>query len=189
MSYKHSFIKAYHESAKLGLEPENRPFPLKRKLSKKQVQKILQICADYLYSIELNNSSDLASKCIPVHMALQALLWKALSVESYITIGDRVWSDYTYCEMSYEYILQEIEKPNISDPLKAHVWLTLCDGSVLDCTGEAHMDLLLQRGDYPTHKCLVYFPPDKNVSDGFYRPFLVGRAFLTLIGAYDVIQN
>lgn len=35
LSYKHSFVKACHESAKLGLEPKVNPLPLKRKLSKK----------------------------------------------------------------------------------------------------------------------------------------------------------
>lgn len=79
------------------------------------MQKILQICVDYIYSIEFNGSSDLAGKCIPVHMALQSLLWKVLSVESYTTIGDRVWSDYIYCEMSYDYIIRELEKTNIND--------------------------------------------------------------------------
>lgn len=153
------------------------------------MQKILQVCVDYIYSIEFNNSSDLAGKCIPVYMALQSLLCKVLSVESYITIGDRVWSDYIYCEMSYDYIIRELEKTNINDALKAHVWLTLRDGSVLDCTGEAYMDLLFKRGNHPTHECVAYFPPDKNLSDGFYRPYLVGSAFLTHIGAYAVIQK
>lgn len=151
------------------------------------MQDILHLCADYLYSIGLSKSSELANKCIPVHMHLQPLLQEHVSIESYVTIGDKYFHDYVYCEMSYESILKELQNPNIEASLKAHVWLTLRDGSVLDCTGEAHMDLLFNRGDHPTHQCIAYIPSDKPVSNGYYRPYLVGSEFLKRTGAFAIV--
>jgi len=187
LNYKTRFVTAYHKSSEVGLEPDCQALPFKKKLSKKKVQEIRQFCIDYLYSIGLTKSSELANKCIPVHMHLQPLIREHLSVESYITIGDKYWDDYVYCKMSYETILQELQDPDVEASLKAHVWLTLRDGSVLDCTGEAHMDLLFNRGDHHTHQCIAYIPSDKPVSDGYYRPYLVGSEFLKRVGAFAIV--
>lgn len=187
MNYKTRFIAAYQKSSEIGLEPDCKALPFQKKLSKNKIQTILHSCADYLYSVSFEKSSDLASNCIPVHFQIQAMLREKLSVDSFITIGDKVWSDYVYCKMSYRAIQQELGSPSVTSPLKAHVWLTLGDGSVLDCTGEAHMDILFDRGEHPTHKCFAFIPPEKSVSDGYYRPYLVGSEFLKKSGALAIV--
>lgn len=178
---------AFQKSLELGLASKNQALSFEQVLSKEQVHEVLHLCADYLYEVGLTQSSDLAKNCIPVHMHLQPLLKDYLALDSFITIGDKYWKDYVYCEMSYESIQEELRNPDIGASLKAHIWLTLADGSVLDCTGEAHMDLLLNRGNHPAHKCLVYHSPDESIPDGYYRPFLVGSEFLIRTGAFSIV--
>ncbi|AKO51386.1 hypothetical protein ABA45_02275 [Marinobacter psychrophilus] len=188
MDYKKRFIAAHKKSSELGLNPEPQALPFAKEYSKQRVQKILQACADYLYSCELETSSDLATNCIPIHMQLQAFLREHLSVRSSITIGDKFWKDYVYCHMSYQDILEELQHPMADAALKAHVWLTLGDGSVLDCTGEAHMDLLFNRSEHPTHECFAFVRPSQTIPDGYYRPYLVGSDFLERTGAFAIVS-
>ena len=178
MDYKTRFIAAHKKSSELGLEPGPQALPFTKEHSKQKVQNILQACADHLYSAGLDTSSDLASNCLPVHMQLQAFLREHLSVGSSITIGDKFGEDYVYCHMSYQTILEELQKTEMDSAVKAHVWLTLRDGSVLDCIGEAHMDLLFNRGEHPTHECFAFVRPNQIIPDGYYRPYLVGSEFL-----------
>lgn len=188
MNYKDMFIKSYHETLKIGLDPGSKVLPFKATISKKKVDQILTFCAMHLRLMGFTRSSELAGKCIPVHIELQFLLREKFSVKSNITIGDKFWNDYVYCEMSYKSIEQELQKPNINNPIKAHVWLTLSDGSILDCTGEAHMDVIWKRGDFPAENCIAYVPSDKVMSNGYYRPYLVGGDFLIKTGAIRIQQ-
>ena len=127
MNYKDMFIKSYHETLKIGLDPGSKVLPFKATISKKKVDQILTFCAMHLRLMGFTRSSELAGKCIPVHIELQFLLREKFSVKSNITIGDKFWNDYVYCEMSYKSIEQELQKPNINNPIKAHVWLTLSE--------------------------------------------------------------
>ena len=169
MNYKTRFIDAYEKTLELGLEVGYSPLPFSRKLHKKKSLDVMRFCIDVLNSNNLKRSSDLAEKCVPVHMLLQKVLKEQLSINSHITIGDKHWPDYTYCKTSYDILRQELKSPATQEPFQAHVWLTLSDGSILDCTVEAHIDLIAQRGVFPTEKCVVYHPCDqKDTNGGFY---------------------
>lgn len=184
MNYKKRLEDAFARTKRLGLKVGASPLPLKTDLSKEVKQNILQLCAEALNHYGYVTSSKLASKCTPVHLMLQSHLKSDLSIDSYITIGDRYWDDYIYCEMTDESIKKELESPNIYEPVKAHVWLTLPDGTILDCTAEAHADLLFKRGEHPTHNCIMLVDPNQqeDAKAGYHRPFLLGSGFLEQTG-------
>lgn len=186
MAYKERFISAVHKTKELGLSSGTAPLPLKSQLSEKKYSNIMQLCLEFLTFHGFKKSSDLAEKCIPVHMMLRDVIQRELSIKTYVTIGDRYWSDYVYCEMSYEQINIELENPDVNNPIKAHVWLTLPDGSVLDCTGEAHADLVFGRGEHPINECIYLFLPQRVLKEGYYRPYLVGDEFLIRTGSIRV---
>ena len=187
--YKTKFISAYHKTKELGLHIEGKPIPIGKALSDKKIEKICKISVEHLRISELKNSYDLAEKCIPVHMSLKEVLKENFNINTHVTIGDRYWDDYIYCEMTYDSIAKEIDSPNLDSPLRAHVWLTLSDGTILDCTGEAHADLLFERGNFPSERCISLIRPDKRIQQGYHRPFLIGSAFLMKTGSYRVISS
>jgi hypothetical protein len=189
LNYKDKFTSALNKSYELDLEVKASPLPFKKSLTVTEQQKILQFCAEALMHYGYVSSSELANQCTPVHLMLQALLKEHLDVDSYITIGDRYWHDYVYCEMSYESIISELNNPQTEHPIKAHVWLTLSDGTVLDCTAEAHADLLFNRGTHPSPQCIMFVKPDEKVDDksGYHRPYLVGIDFLEKTGVCKLV--
>ncbi|TMO27371.1 hypothetical protein CWC28_10735 [Pseudoalteromonas sp. S4492] len=184
MNYRKRLVEALDRTEKLGLKLDFSPLPLTADLPIDVKQNIFQLCAEALNHYGYVTSSDLASKCTPVHLMLQSHLKSDLNIDSYITIGDRYWDDYIYCEMSDESINKELESTNIHEPIKAHVWLTLSDGTILDCTAEAHADLLFKRGEHPAHKCIMLIDPKQpeDAKTGYHRPFILGSAFLKKTG-------
>ncbi|WP_458735101.1 hypothetical protein [Zobellella taiwanensis] len=184
LSYKERLIEAIKYTESLCLHKENIEFTFDKQLEQSVRQQIFQLSGDALYDYGYNKSSDLAGKCTPVHLMLQQHLKNDLGIDSLITIGDRYWDDYIYCEMTKESIERELNHSNIYEPIKAHVWLTLPDGTILDCTAEAHADLLFERGEHPAHKCIVLVEPSKeeNAKSGYHRPILVGTGFLEKTG-------
>lgn len=184
MNYKDRFITATGKTKELGLNVGSNVLPFKKKFSKKKQQQILHLCANALRHHGYSTSSSLASQCTPVHLMLKSVLKENLGINSVITIGDRFWDDYIYCEMSYKSINEELSNVKQDQPIKAHVWLTLPDGTILDCTGEAHADLLFERGEHPLEQCLMYVD-HLSVEDpktGYHRPYLVGEDFLLKAG-------
>lgn len=190
MSYKNRLIEAVNYTRGLGLKIEKSPLPLGDKIEIGVMQDIFQLCGDVLYHYGYQTSSDLASKCTPVHLLLQHHLKNDMNLDSFITVGDRFWNDYVYCEMSKDSIESELKNPNMVGDIKAHVWLTLTDGTILDCTAEAHADLLFNRGEHPAHKCIMFIDPNKeeNAKSGYHRPYLIGTEFLEKTGMYKIIS-
>lgn len=188
MSYLERLEKALIRNKKYGLKLDENLLPLKPVFSKDTKQQIFQLCADALYEFGYSTSSHLASRCTPVHLMLQQLLKNILDVDSVITIGDRYWDDYIYCSMSEDSISKELDNPNILEPVKAHVWLTLSDGTILDCTAEAHADMLFKRGEHPAHECIMFVEVNEpeNPKTGYHRPFLVGPDFLIKTGVVQL---
>ena len=186
MNYKERFIAAVNKTKELHIGSVEKVLPLGKSLSEKKKIQILNLCHEALLHQGFNQSSDLAKQCVPVHMMLQQILSDHLNIKSHITIGDKYWSDYIYCETSYDYITNEYSEPNEHSPLQAHVWLTLSDGTILDCTGEAHADMLMGRGEHPTHQCLSYIKPTENIADGYHRPYIVGSEFLYKTGSFAI---
>lgn len=182
-SYKAKFVAAVKYTQQLGLEPGETPIPW-RKISVKKARDVLLIAWEVLNEAGMRKSSDLAKNCVAVHCKLQKDIYYYLKIKTYITIGDIYFSDYVYCEMSHASIEKELNSPVLGKPINAHVWLTLPDGSILDCTGEAHLDLIFGRDEHPLEKCLTFIPPDENIKDGYRRPFLVGREFLDRAGVF-----
>lgn len=184
MSYKNRIIEAIKYTESLGLHVEKIPLPFESQLERSVKEQIFQLCADALYYYGYNSSSDLAGKCTPVHLMLRQHLKNDLGIDSFITVGDRFWDDYVYCEMTKESIEKELNHKNVNEPIKAHVWLTLTDGTILDCTAEAHADLLFKRGEHPSHECIMIVEPGKeeDAKSGYHRPVLVGTGFLEQTG-------
>jgi hypothetical protein len=182
-SYKDRFVSALKYTETLGLSPNETPIPWCEKMPVDKAREVLLCSRDVLASLGMRQSSDLAKKCSKVHLALQSAIYDFLKLKTYITIGDIFWSDYVYCEMSYDSIEKELNNPNFGKPLDAHIWLTLPDGSILDCTGEAHLDLIMGRGEHSLEECITFIQTDKHVEDGYRRPFLVGTKFLVKVGA------
>lgn len=189
MNYEKRIISAIEKTKELGLELNSNLYPFTTALSHEQKRQALQLCVDVLYSKGYRQSSDLASNCTPVHLEMQYFLKSELNLDSFITIGDRYWDDYVYCEMSYENIERELSSPDLSKPIKAHVWLTLSDGTILDCTAEAHADLLYKRGEHPIEQCLmlVEIGNVENAKSGYHRPYLIGADFLQKTGVCGMV--
>jgi hypothetical protein len=191
LNYEERIISAINKTKLLGLELNGKPYPFKAVLSHEKKLSALRRCVDFLYSKGFRSSSDLASNCTPVHLMTQRLLKTEFNIDSFITIGDRYWDDYIYCEMSYEKIELELKKPDLNEPIKAHVWLTLSDGTIIDFTAEAHADLLFQRGENPTENCIMIVDSDNEEDDksGYHRPYLLGADFLEKVGVCKVLPE
>lgn len=188
MNYIDRVIEAIKYTESLGLHVEKNPLPFDKQLAHSIKQQVYQLCTEALDHYDYKNSSDLAGKCTPVHLMLKHYLKKDLDLDSFITIGDRFWDDYIYCEMTKESIENELENKNIHEPIKAHVWLTLTDGAILDCTAEAHADLLFNRGEHPAGKCIMMIEPTKeeDAKSGYHRPALIGSGFLEKTGMFQI---
>jgi len=187
VGYKDRFISAVNKTVEMGITLDANPLPLSKGITEQKTIQILDLCLESLLNLGFRKSSDLARQCVLVHTTLQHILRENLNVKSYITIGDRYWSDYIYCETSYEYIKNEMNSPNIESPIQVHVWLTLSDGSILDCTGEAHVDLISQRGDFPTRECFQMIEPQEKITDGYHRPYIIGSEFLRRTGSFAIM--
>lgn len=191
MNYKDRLLEAITYTRSLRLYIDNSALSLDVELADNIKQKIFQLCGDALYQAGLQRSFHLAGKCAPIHLMLKERLKADLGIESLITIGDRFWDDYVYCEMTKESVENELTCTNIFEPIKAHVWLTLSDGTILDCTAEAHADILFGRGEHPAHKCIMIVSPNKaeDAKTGYHRPVLVGSEFLEKTGMVQMVLD
>lgn len=191
MNYKDRLIEAISYTQSLKLNIEKLALSLDVELADNSKHKILRLCGDALYQAGLISSSYLAGKCAPIHLMLKERLKAELGIESLITIGDRFWDDYVYCEMTKESVENELNRTNTFEPIKAHVWLTLSDGTILDCTAEAHADILLGRGEHPAHQCIMIVSPNKaeDAKTGYHRPVLVGSGFLEKTGMVKIVHE
>jgi hypothetical protein len=183
VSYKEKFAAALNKSIELGLQVDSDLLPFNRQeLNAQERQELLALCSEILPQLGFETSSDLASRCIEVHTTIQSAIKMILGIDSTITIGDIHWPEhnYVYCKTSYERLIDELGSPNHEADIKLHTWLTLVDGSILDCTSQAHADLLFDRGERPIHECFSFIPLNE---DNGYTPYLVGSHFLYKIGA------
>ncbi|AZG35788.1 MULTISPECIES: hypothetical protein [Shewanella] len=188
MDYKKRLEEAFSKTKNLDFTIDIPLFPLKVVIPKEIKKHIFQLCTDALNHYGYVSSSELAAKCTPVHLMIQSHLKSNLNIDSCITIGDLYWDDYIYCEMTGDSIKKELENPKVHETIKAHVWLTLLDGTILDCTAQAHLDLLQDRGVHPAHECIMLVEPNKSedAKSGYHRPFLLGTDFLTKTGMVRV---
>jgi hypothetical protein len=191
LNYKDRLLEAITYTQSLRLHIDNSVLSLDVELADKSKQEIFQLCGDALYQAGLQSSSHLAGKCAPIHLMLKERLKAELGIESLITIGDRFWDDYVYCEMTKESVENELNSTNIFEPIKAHIWLTLSDGTILDCTAEAHADILFRRGEHPAHQCIMIVSPNKaeDAKTGYHRPVLVGSGFLEKTGMVQIVLD
>jgi hypothetical protein len=185
MNYNDRFQAAIIKTNELNLPIT--PIKFGNPLSDDFIRNIVGFGIEMLNRMGLTDSKKLASKCVPVNFYLNKLLESELGIKSYVTIGDRYWNENDiYCEMSYEKIVSELDKPNIQETIDAHVWLTLTDGTVIDFTSEAHIDVLEGRGCFPSTECFQVIKLNENVEKGFHRPFLVGDEFLYKTGCIQL---
>ncbi|KAF7788531.1 hypothetical protein PRUB_a1519 [Pseudoalteromonas rubra] len=185
LAYRGSFIEAVSKTKMYELgEPDN-VLPLSQKATSTNRQmRMLKFCHDVLVKNGFRCSADLARQCIPVHLILQRALNEYLGIHSHITIGHVEVEDTIYCETSYDYLKRELVAPGVNSALSFHVWLTLTDGAVLDCSMQAHFDVTSRKMNYPTRECMTYLSTQEVLSEVKYRPFVVGTDYLKNIGAF-----
>lgn len=184
MKYKDRFISAVNKTQELGLNVSLYPLPFKKEMSHKKIHDVIRHCFWNLHSKGIFYASQVAAKCTLISLELQNAL-RIAGVKSYITIGDVVFAeqDYIYCEMSYESIGGELKNPNVYSPLKAHVWLTLEDGTIIDFTAMAHIDLMCGDPDFELSSSkVVVARPGVESKSNYYRPYLVDVDFLIKTG-------
>jgi hypothetical protein len=118
-----------------------------------------------LKAIEIHQNSRLNAP----PFILLCSFFNELDLDSYITIGGRYWDDYIYCEMPYENIERELNSPDLNNSIKAHIWLTLSDGTIIDCTAETDNV--------------------ENAKSGYHRPYLIGADFLLKTGVCEIFYE
>ena len=188
MKYTDRFLTALSKTKELALSVE--PFKFGQAIPIEEINSILRLCVETLHRGGYTDSQTLAGNCIPVHTLLNDTIRRSLDIITFITIGDRYWDEKDiYCEMSYEAISKELKNPDITKPLKAHTWLTLTDGTIIDFTSEAHLDIIERRGNHPLVECCKMLKPNEVEDNGYYRPFLIGAAFLFETGSVRFQQS
>lgn len=182
MDYKIAFENAVAQTLGLGLTLNANPIPLHvSPISKEQMQPALVQCIRILRERGYFTSKELNTKCVDVHLLIKQFLKFMFDIETHITIGSMKVQGWDYCSMTYNYILQELASPNFHQEIRAHVWLTLPDGSIIDWTGQAWHDI--QIGEvHSVENCLLYFSPNEFRDDLYHKPYLVGEDFLLKTG-------
>lgn len=187
MNYKVEFEKAVLQTWELNLNLHGKPIPLMTDpIPKENVLLVLGECIPYLKQNGYFSSQELSGKCVAVHLLIKSILRQAFGLESHITIGSMHGNGWKYCAMSYSYIREELQSPSTTEELKAHIWLTLPDGSIVDWTGQAWYDLQTKE-THELENCLVYLAPNEFNPEHYYRPYLVGEEFLVRTGTIDPV--
>lgn len=187
MNYQDSFAAAYDKTLLLELDPNMQHRDFVDPFTKEEIDFIVKSSIDFFKSFGCLSSSDLAHQCIPLNIFLRNYLRERLSIESFITVGSVILNgEWVYGVASYEAITKELLKPDKENPLSIHTWLTLNDGSVLDCTLEGYLDVKLGRGEHRIDECMGFFSSGVTPSGDTYIPFLVGEDFLRKVGAFTV---
>gem|GEM_PF-1889453 len=180
--YKNLVRKAVSASTSLGLLSENNaPSFSSDDIQASLIHPILGEFVEHLYSRGLDSSRSLNGNCIHVHDQLQAHLQRR-GVESHLTIGSMHGQGWDYCSTSLDELLAEMTDPDPEREIRAHTWLTLNDGSVLDWTGQAWYDIQAN-ANHPAESCLVYFQQGVQDEMHYYHPVLVGREYLIRTGS------
>lgn len=90
---------------------------------------------------------------------------------------------FVYMGLDYDTLQAELNSPQPDKGLRAHVWLTLEDGSIVDWVGPAWYDHFLGR-NYPVDECMdVLSQGIFGDSPYRYKPYLVGDECLKKVGA------
>ncbi|WP_313437076.1 hypothetical protein [Stenotrophomonas sp.] len=180
--YKSLVRKAVSASTSLGLLREkNAPSFSSDDIQASLIYPILREFEERLYSLGLDSSRSLNGNCIQVHDQLQAHL-QHRGVESHLTIGSMHGQGWDYCSTSVDELLAEMADPDPEREIRAHTWLTLNDGSVLDWTGLASWHTQ-ENENHPAASCLVYFKQGVQSETHYYHPLLVGREYLIRTGS------
>ncbi|MDI9271840.1 hypothetical protein [Stenotrophomonas sp. PFBMAA-4] len=180
--YKNLVRKAVSASTSLGLLSENNaPSFSSDDIQASLIYPILWEFEERLYSLGLDSSRSLNGNCIQVHDQLQDHLQRR-GVESHMTIGSMHGQGWDYFPTSVDALLAEMADPHPEREIRAHTWLTLNDGSVLDWTGQAWYDTQVNE-NHPAGSCLVYFQQGVQNETHYYHPVLVGREYLIRTGS------
>lgn len=93
-----------------------------------------------------------------------------------------------YFSTSVDELLVEMADPNPEREMRAHVWMTFNDGSVLDWAGQARCDTQANE-NHSAEACLVYFQQGVQDEMHYYRPVLLGREYLIRTGSIRVVRS
>lgn len=187
MDYKSEFEKAVRQTWELNLSLHGKPLPLMAEtIPQKNVLTVLRECIPHLLQQGFHSSKELNGHCVSVHLIIKKLLKQFFELECHITIGSMHGKGWDYCAMSYSYIREELTSPSQNEELKAHIWLTLPDGSIIDWTGQAWCDMQVKE-NHVLEECLVYLQPHEFNPEHYYKPYLVGEEFLVRTRTIDPI--
>lgn len=182
MNYKVEFENAVGKTLEFDLRLHENPLPLENTpIPEQNIFFVLRHCIPLLQQQGYFSSKDLSGNCVDVHLLVKRALKMYFGLKCFITIGSMHGKDWDYCTMSYEYIRKELDEPNLQSELKAHIWLTLPDGSIVDWTGQAWRDQQVKES-HELSQCLLYFSASDFSADHYYKPYLVGEEFLIRTG-------
>lgn len=184
MSYRNQFIHAVQRSAKLGMIQPNTVLPLSnRTIRQNKLQSYLAGCMAFFKLNGIVHSSQLTECCASVHAGLAAFL-SVNKLPCHVTIGEFHWNQKPFFDFyRLDELVSEIESPSAHEDLKAHCWLTLPDGSVLDLTINSDLSKITQRPYLPLHANAIYVGPKECDPDHYYVPILVGEEYLRRVKA------
>jgi len=184
MKYKLQYIEAVERSEEHGLVDKSQVFPMMPKpLKEVEIQKYLDVSCALLSETDLSNTRNLVENCALVHYLLGQSL-NARNLPCHVTVGEFHRDGRPYFNFaSIDELIQEASSPNHGDPIALHAWLTLPDGSVMDWTMLADMNVLEGNAPPLLQHCCIYMPANAFDPDFFYVPKLVGHSYLEKIGA------
>ncbi len=179
--YKELFSRAIEATRSLGLVHGMREFVFpERGVSHDHVGVILGEFIGDLYRKGLSDSASLSGNCIQIHDQLFGFMERS-GIQAHMTVGSMHGNGWSYCRTSIDQLKAELEHPDSFREIEIHTWLTLNDGSIIDCTGQAWYDM--QIGEvHPVEKCLVYIPQGNQDPSHYYTPYIVGYDFLYRTG-------
>ncbi|MCT6698366.1 hypothetical protein [Rheinheimera sp. 4Y26] len=182
MQYTGLFESAVRMTEELGLKlVMPKQFFCSEEISSEKLHAMVSAFVPFFKSNGYFSSKDLNKNCVQVHIAAQNLFKEMFGIDSYLTIGSMHGDGFDYCAISYEEIKSEIKKPNLAQELRAHIWLTLSDGSIFDWTGLAWY--LENCGiTAPLEECAMHIPLNTTMKELRYKPFLIGKDYLVVTG-------
>jgi len=184
IDYRAALLQALATTRRLDLasaDPD--PIFMSQAVDKRGVLGMLGDFITHLYSQGLERSSALNGNCVMVHDQLQSYL-AFHDVPSHMTIGSMCGDGWKYFDTSLADLERELAQPNGAEEIRVHTWLTLDDGSLLDWTGQAWLDVMTG-AEHKAEDCLIFMHQDEHATDRYYSPLLIGNEFLMRTNCID----
>lgn len=184
MKYRNQYIEAVRRSNELKLVDARKVLPLATKQMKdKRLKSYFEGSMFFLKDEGVTSAAQLVENCALMHSELS----KFLNFNNHpceVTVGQFYWNKKAFSDYySLDQLLDELHSPSVGDFLKAHCWLTLPDGSVLDLTILSDLSKINNKPYNRLEENVIHIPPREHDPDHYYVPYLVGRDTLARMKA------